>query len=424
MSQKYQKPRGMQDILPRQQQLWQFIVRTFVDICEQAGLERIDTPILESTELFTRAVGESTEIVNKEMYSFTDKGDNSLTLKPEGTAGVVRAYIENGMASDPKPVSLYYIGHHFRYERPQAGRYRQHHQVGVEIFGDDSNLMDVHAIALGYRLLQQVGAKAGVAINSIGSPQDRARYIEALQNHLEKYKADLPEINQRQLETNPLRILDTKDPNVAKLLDDSPDLLDYLSSDSQKRFAQILEILEKINIPYELNNRLVRGLDYYNDTVFEYIASEGGIRDSLGGGGRYDGLVEQMGGQPTPAVGFGLGLERLYEYLVQSGVKVEPEPIDVFVAVIGKHAAPIATEVLENLLNAGLSARSRFQNKSISIQLSAAAKLKARFAVIVGEKEAKSGVVILKDLTAASQQTVKPADLVNLIKPATELEKD
>lgn len=420
---KFQRPRGMQDILPAQQKLWQFIVGNFVQICEQAGLEAINTPILESTDLFTRAVGESTEIVNKEMYSFTDRGDNSVTLKPESTAGVVRAYIENGMSSLPKPVGLYYVSPHFRYERPQAGRYRQHHQLGVEIFGDGSNLMDLHVIALGYRLLQRIGAPVTVAINSIGSVQDRKRYIEALSAHLSKYKDELPEINQKQLETNPLRILDTKDPVVINLLEDAPDLLDYLSSESQKAFAEILELLEKIGIPYELNNRLVRGLDYYNDTVFEYVANEGGVRDSLGGGGRYDGLVEQMGGAATPAVGLGLGLERIYEYLGVLDKKIPSEPIDVFVAVIGVHAAPMAAEVLEKLLNAGLSARSRFQNKSISIQLSAASKFKARFAVIVGEREAKSGQVILKDLDSASQQTVDADKLADLITNQKELDK-
>jgi histidyl-tRNA synthetase len=414
----------MQDILPAQQKLWQFALNSFVQLCEQAGLQRIDTPVLESTELFARAVGESTEIVNKEMYTFTDKADNSLTLKPEGTAGVVRAYIENGMSSLPKPVSLYYVGQHFRYERPQAGRFRQHHQVGIEIFGDSSNFVDVHAIALGYRWYQSLGLKVTVSINSIGNASDRARYIEALRTHLEKYQADLPEINKRQLETNPLRILDSKDPDVIKTLDGSPDLLDYLSKESQKRLTEILELLEKIDIPYELNNRLVRGLDYYNDTVFEYLATEGGVRDSLGGGGRYDGLVEQMGGQQTPAVGFGLGLERTYDYMVQSGVDIPAEPLDVFVAVIGQHAAPMATEALETLLNNGLSARSGFQNKSISIQLSAASKLKARYAVIVGEKEAKSGSVIVKDLEAMSQQTVPLLKLVGFLKTDTRLEKD
>lgn len=420
---KFQRPRGMQDILPAQQKLWQFIVGNFVQICEQAGLEAINTPILESTDLFARAVGESTEIVNKEMYTFTDRGDNSVTLKPESTAGVVRAYIENGMNSLPKPVGLYYVSPHFRYERPQAGRYRQHHQLGVEIFGDSTNLMDLHVIALGYRLLQKIGAPVKVAINSIGSVEDRKRYIEALNAHLAKYKDDLPEINQKQLETNPLRILDTKDPAVIKLLEDAPDLVDYLSAESQRAFAEILELLEKIGIPYELNNRLVRGLDYYNDTVFEYVASEGGVRDSLGGGGRYDGLVEQMGGTATPAVGLGLGLERIYEYLNVLDKKIPTEPIDAFVAVIGTHAAPMAAEVLEKLLNAGLSARSRFQNKSISIQLSAASKFKARFAVIVGEREAKSGQVILKDLDSASQQTVDADKLADLIMNQKELDK-
>jgi len=236
MSFKYQKPRGMQDLLPEDQRVWSFITETFVDICKSAGAERISTPTLESTDLFTRAVGEGTEVVSKEMYTFEDRSGKSLTLKPESTAGVVRAYIENGMSSLPKPVTLYYIESHFRYERPQLGRYRQHSQLGFEIFGDSTVTSDVHTIALASRLLDKLGLKHKVLINSIGSLDDRQKYIEVLREYFEQHKHKLPDINQLQLDKNPLRILDTKDEGVMKLVEDAPHIIDYLGKESSERF--------------------------------------------------------------------------------------------------------------------------------------------------------------------------------------------
>ena len=416
MSIKYQKPRGMQDLLPEDQRVWSFITETFVDICKSAGAERISTPTLESTDLFTRAVGEGTEVVSKEMYTFEDRSGKSLTLKPESTAGVVRAYIENGMSSLPKPVTLYYIESHFRYERPQLGRYRQHSQLGFEIFGDSTVTSDVHTIALASRLLDKLGLKHKVLINSIGSLDDRQKYIEVLREYFEQHKHKLPDINQLQLDKNPLRILDTKDEGVMKLVEDAPHIIDYLGKESSERFQSILEMLEGCGIEYELNTRLVRGLDYYNDIVFEFVASREGASFSVGGGGRYDGLVSNMGGPETAAVGFGLGIDRIKIELEEMGFQPEIKNPDVFVVAIGKDAALDAEVVLERVLNEGIRAQSNFSKKSMGDQLAIAAKLGVKYAVIIGDKEAQQKEAIIKDMASGNQQVEKQDKLIDNIK--------
>ncbi len=416
MSFKYQKPRGMQDLLPEDQRVWSFITETFVDICKSAGAERISTPTLESTDLFTRAVGEGTEVVSKEMYTFEDRSGKSLTLKPESTAGVVRAYIENGMSSLPKPVTLYYIESHFRYERPQLGRYRQHSQLGFEIFGDSTVTSDVHTIALASRLLDKLGLKHKVLINSIGSLDDRQKYIEVLREYFEQHKHKLPDINQLQLDKNPLRILDTKDEGVMKLVEDAPHIIDYLGKESSERFQSILEMLEGCGIEYELNTRLVRGLDYYNDIVFEFVASREGASFSVGGGGRYDGLVSNMGGPETAAVGFGLGIDRIKIELEEMGFQPEIKNPDVFVVAIGKDAALDAEVVLERVLNEGIRAQSNFSKKSMGDQLAIAAKLGVKYAVIIGDKEAQQKEAIIKDMASGNQQVEKQDKLIDNIK--------
>ena len=384
----------------------------FSNASRNAGFERISTPILEPTELFSRAVGEGTEVVSKEMYTFEDKSGNSLSLKPESTAGVVRAFIENGMASLPKPTKLYYIEPHFRYERPQAGRFRQHHQLGVEVFGDSMPESDVHVIALASRVLKGLGIGHTVSINSIGSSSDRDKYSEALLNYFEKYRKDLPEINQSQLEKNVLRIIDSKDPDVIKLVEDAPQILDYLSPESSARFQQVLEALEGCGIEYQLNSRLVRGLDYYNDTVFELISTNPETRDSLGGGGRYDKLVSGLGGVDTPAVGFGLGIERVKSELESNNYQPKPKVTDIFVVAIGKEALNYAEEIREGLLNTGLSVGANFTKKSIGDQLAIAAKCNAKYAVVIGNREAQNKEALIKDMSSGNQHTEKHDSIV------------
>lgn len=410
---KLQKPRGMQDILPSDQAYWQDITNVFSDIAQKAGYGKISTPILEPTELFSRAVGEQTEVVSKEMYTFEDRSGGSLTMKPESTAGVVRAFIENGMGSLPKPVKLFYIEPHFRYERPQAGRFRQHHQLGIELFGDDLASSDTEVIALGSRLLKHFGIEHKVAINSIGRAEDRVKYVEALVNYFEKYKHDLAEINQLQLQHNPLRILDSKDEKVVRIVEDAPHILDYLDASSSKRFQAVLEVLEGIGIEFELNTRLVRGLDYYNDTVFEYISKNSEARDSLGGGGRYDRLIGQLGGADTPAVGLGLGIERIKLELDKASYVPTQPKMEVFVVAIGKNSLSYAEIIKEQLLDAGLYVGSNFMKRSIGDQLAVASKNQVKYAVVVGDREAQQKEAIIKDMTSGNQQTEKHDGIIS-----------
>jgi histidyl-tRNA synthetase len=313
-------------------------------------------------------------------------------------------------------VTLYYIESHFRYERPQLGRYRQHSQLGFEIFGDSTVTSDVHTIALASRLLNKLGLKHKVLINSIGSLDDRQKYIEVLREYFEQHKHKLPEINQLQLDKNPLRILDTKDEGVMKLVEDAPHIIDYLGKESSERFQSILEMLEGCGIEYELNTRLVRGLDYYNDIVFEFVASREGASFSVGGGGRYDGLVSNMGGPETAAVGFGLGIDRIKIELEEMGFQPEIKNPDVFVVAIGKDAALDAEVVLERVLNEGIKAQSNFSKKSMGDQLAIAAKLGVKYAVIIGDKEAQQKEAIIKDMASGNQQVEKQDKLIDNIK--------
>lgn len=410
---KFQKPRGMQDILPEEQVFWIDIKSAFSEIASRAGFEMISTPILENAELFTRAVGEQTEVASKEMYTFEDRSSNILALKPESTAGVARAFIENGMASLTKPLKLYYIEPHFRYERPQSGRYRQHHQLGLEIFGDPLVSSDTEVIAMGSRLLDHFGIDHKLSINSLGKVTDRQKYIEALVNYFDKYQNDMDEFHKTQLKQNPLRILDSKDEKITKIAEEAPHILDYLDVKSSKRFQEVLEILEECGIEFELNTRLVRGLDYYNDTVFEYISNSENSRDSLGGGGRYDSLISELGGSDMSAIGLGMGIERIKSELQMSGYIPEKQNVEIFVIAIGKTALPYAEVIREKLLDAGLSVSANFTKRSISDQLAIASKKNAKYAVVIGEREAKEKEVIIKDMASGNQHNEKHEGIVS-----------
>lgn len=402
----FQKVRGMQDILPIHQPTWQYIVSTFVDVCEAAGLSRISTPILEDAQLFIRGVGEATEVVHKEMYTLTDRGKNVLALKPETTASAVRVYLENGMASWPKPVSLYYIEPAFRYDRPQEGRYRQHHQLGVEIFGVSTPTADAHTIALAHRLYSRLGLATSLQVNSIGSLEARKRYQEALGEYFKPHQSKLTDLAKKQLQNNPLRLLDSKEDNMQELITKAPQILDYLDKASKEHFEAVLEALDDLDIGYDVNPRLVRGLDYYNQTVFEFKGTRVGSQDSLGGGGRYDGLVELLGGQPTPAVGFSLGIERIKLELEATGHKLEAQKPDVYVVYLGSEAQKVALTLSEKLLDDGFSVRIDLSAKTMKDQLARASKAEARFALIIGEHEFKSEKAVLKDLKTSSQETI------------------
>lgn len=409
----FSRPRGTQDILPTVQPSWRFVSETFSRLSLQAGFERISTPMFESADLFARGVGESTEVVAKEMYTFTDRSNNQLALKPESTAGVVRAYLENHLDNMPKPVKLFYIEPHFRYERPQAGRYRQHHQLGVEVFGSSEAYIDAHVIALGVRLFRELGIKFSLQINSIGDSKMRAKYLSALVNYFQPIADKLPEVALLQLKQNPMRILDSKDETVLKLIEEAPQILDFLDTATKDHFAQVLECLDELDIAYELNPRLVRGLDYYNRTVFEFKGSHIGQQDSIGGGGRYDGLVELLGGRSTPAVGFGLGIERIMLELQRSERQISPANPQICVVGLGEAVGSQVFSLSEKLLNADLSVVTSYGRGSMSDQLATASKLGVSYCLIIGQKELKSERVIVKEMVSGNQENVPLNEVVN-----------
>lgn len=410
--QTYQRPRGTHDILPEDWRYWQLMQSTFVELCTKAGYGRISTPVIEATELFVRSVGESTEVVGKEMYNFTDRSDNAISLKPESTAGVARAYIENGMGSEPKPVRLYYLEPAFRYERPQAGRYRQHHQAGAEVFGSVEPLIDAQVIKLMARFYTQLGIKFNLLLNTLGDASDRTSYSRALIDYFSAHIDKLPELNQRQLQTNPLRILDSKDPALAELIDDSPQILNYLSPDAQAHFNQVIDYLDDFGVEYEISPRLVRGLDYYTRTVFEFKGTHAGMQDTIGAGGRYDGLIGELGGSPTPAVGFGIGLERVELELKKANIAPLALATEVAVLALVEPALAVGAGLVERLLDSGMSAQLVQTKAGLTNQLAKATKLSAIYAVIVGKQELTKQEVIVKDLRSGEQETIKQTKVV------------
>lgn len=411
----FSRPRGTQDILPNIQPAWRKIYETFNRLSPMAGFERIATPMFESANLFSRGVGSDTEVVSKEMYVFRDRSDNELALKPESTAGVVRAYLENNLDNLPKPVKLFYFEPHFRYERPQAGRYRQHHQLGAEVFGIKDAYMDAHVIALAARTLREIGVEFSLQINSIGDSAMRRKYQQALVGYFEPQQDRLPEIARRQLNSNPLRILDSKDESIQPLIENAPQILDYLDGESKDHFAAVLEYLDELGVEYELNSRLVRGFDYYNRTVFEFKGSHVGQQDSIGGGGRYDGLVELLGGKPTEAVGFGLGVERIILELERSNRLPKADDPQVCVVGLGEQSRDKAFVLAEKLLDNNLSVMSSYGKGSMSDQLAVASKNNVKICLILGKKEIATGSVIVKDMASGSQEDVPIDDIVKNI---------
>ncbi|HSX14460.1 MAG TPA: histidine--tRNA ligase [Candidatus Saccharimonadales bacterium] len=405
---KFQNVRGMPDILPPDQPRYEQVMGLFEVLASDAGYERIDTPIIEDSGLFERSVGQETDIVSKEMYTFSDKSDNQLTLRPEPTAGVVRAYIQHGMASLAKPVKLFVAGPMFRYDRPQAGRQRQFTQVGVEVFGESNPSIDAQVIILSHRFITQLGLRdVSVQINSIGDEVCRPKYKTALVEYLEGQKSQLCEDCRQRLKTNPLRVLDCKEPGCVKVVAGAPQILDFLCKPCRAHFTGVLEYLDEFEVTYELNHLLVRGLDYYTRTVFELYGTREGAQSALGGGGRYDKLVEELGGQPTPAVGFGLGVERIIIELDQNNVPViKSTGRKVFVASLGEPARLAGFKLIEELLDARVGAVGVIDKDGIASQLTRADKLGVPFAIIIGQKEVFDKVVILRDMTSGAQEMI------------------
>ena len=405
-----QAVRGMNDVLPADSALWQYFERTVADLLTAYGYQQVRMPIVEPTELFKRSIGEVTDIVEKEMYTFADRNGDSLTLRPEGTAGCVRAMLEHGLLGGGTSQKVWYAGPMFRHERPQKGRYRQFNQIGVETFNLAGPDIDAELILLSWRLWQQLGLQDAVTLelNSLGSSEDRARYRDELVSYLRARFDQLDEDSQRRLESNPLRVLDSKNPQTQALLADAPRLANFLNEDAQAHFSGLRALLDAAGVPYVINPRLVRGLDYYGLTVFEWTTDKLGAQGTVCAGGRYDGLVEQLGGKPAPAVGFAMGIERLL-LLIQTLDRVPPElarQVDVYLVTLGDAAAVAGFRLAEQLRDAlpGLRLVVHCGGGSFKSQFKKADKSGALFALILGEDEAAAQQIGIKPLRTEGQQ--------------------
>lgn len=412
----FQKPPGTQDILPGSARLWQYIEQKARELCRRFHYREIRTPIFEMTELFQRGVGETTDIVEKEMYTFNDRGNRSLTLRPEGTAGVVRAYVENKLYGEPDIAKLYYLGPMFRYERAQAGRYRQFHQFGVEAIGSDDPALDAEVIALGWQFYRELGLSGiTVEINSVGTPEIRAAFRSRLLAFLEPMRDKLCKDCQSRMERNPLRVLDCKADQDK--FEDAPSILDSLDEACRQHFEQVQEYLDAMQIPYRINHRMVRGLDYYTHTAFEYKAQGIGAIDTVGGGGRYNGLVAEVGGDDRPGVGLGIGLERTLLLLEDQKVELQTESeLDVFMIAFGERAERELTGLTHRLRLSGIASERDYQGRKPKTLFKAADRLGAKYAVIVGDDELERGEAGLKNLATGEQQQVPMAKLEETLK--------
>lgn len=420
MAKNIQAIRGMNDYLPADTALWQRIEGVLKQTLASYGYSEIRLPLVEQTPLFKRAIGEVTDVVEKEMYTFEDRNGESLTLRPEGTAGCVRAGIEHGLLYNQEQ-RLWYMGPMFRYERPQKGRYRQFYQMGVEVFGLQGPDIDAELIMLNARWWKALGISEHVRLelNSIGSLEARAHYRDALVAFLEQHKEVLDEDCKRRMYSNPMRVLDSKNPDVQQLLNDAPQLGDYLDDESREHFSGLCALLDDAGISYTVNQRLVRGLDYYNRTVIEWVTDSLGAQGTVCGGGRYDGLVEQLGGRATPAVGFAMGMERLV--LLVQAVNPEFEPtsnVDVYVIASGQGVQSAAMQLAEKLRDEAPELRlmTNFGGGNFKKQFARADKWGARVALVLGEDEVKAGQVVIKDLRRGEQQTLDQAEAAAVLR--------
>jgi histidyl-tRNA synthetase len=410
MGSKYQAPRGTFDILPRDARARERIEATAAEIFARAGYEPIATPSFEDTELFERGVGRSTDIVRKEMFTFEDKGERSLTLRPEGTAPICRAYLEHGMHKLAQPVKLSYCGPFFRHERPQAGRYRQFHQIGAEAIGTDSPLADAEAIMLLSDLLAELGVPGiELRLGSLGSPQARSAYLDDLKAHLRAHEADLSKDVRERIEINPLRAFDADDEGTQGVMARAPTIVERLEGEDAEHFAEVRALLEAAGIAFEIDPTLVRGLDYYTRTIFSFVCDELGAQSEVGGGGRYDGLIEQLGGSPTPAIGWAAGIERI---LLALGEDEEATGRDAFLAVADPSQQRRALALASELRRAGLSAEVDLAGRGLKGQLKHADRIGARRVLIL---EA-DGTAQLRDMQSGEQRAIDPAGLIEAIR--------
>lgn len=415
---KFQAPRGTHDILPAEMPHWLWLEDKFRRLCVHYRYHEIRTPLFEHSEVIHRSSGESSDIVSKETYDFVDRGDERMTLRPEGTAPVLRAAIEGGLLNENPLVKLSYIAPMFRYDRPQKGRFRQHHQVGVEALGADDPATDAEVIALGHHLLQRLGiAGQRLRLNSVGTPEDRPRYRQALVDYFSPLEDRLSPESLKRLATNPLRILDSKDEGDRALIADAPVIFEHMSEENKDHFAAVQGYLDKLGIEYEVDPRLVRGLDYYTRTAFEWVHPGLGAQASIGGGGRYNGLVEALGGPATPGIGWGMGIERLL--LAVAAANVDPPripPVEAYIVAAGEGARKDAFLLTQEARNAGVSAEFDPLHRSVKAQMKAAGKIGARFALIRGEEELAQDTVTLRDMQNGEQRSVPREDAVRVVR--------
>lgn len=405
--------RGTRDILPEEIGYWQQVEVVAADILHRALYQEIRTPIFEQTELFARGIGEATDIVGKEMYSFSDRGERSITLRPEGTAGVVRSYIQNKLHAHGGVQRLWYCGAMFRYERPQAGRQRQFHQIGVELLGSSQPRADVEVIAIASDILRALGlTNLSLDLNSVGDPSDRQHYRDALVDYLTPYKNDLDPDSQERLTKNPLRILDSKDAKTQEIVQNAPNILKYLSDNSQKHFEQVQQLLTNLDIKYQVNPRLVRGLDYYTHTAFEIQSSDLGAQATVCGGGRYDGLVAQLGGLVTPAVGWAIGMERLILLLKQLQNTPKTQ-LDFYIVSKGEQAEAKALIIAQKMRHLGFTVELDLSSSNFGKQFQRADRNGAIACLILGDSEVENATVQLKWLASREQETLAQTELLN-----------
>ena len=425
---KLQKPKGTQDILPADSAKWQYVENVARETFKKYNYGEIRTPMFEHYEVISRSVGDTTDIVTKEMYDFHDKGDRHITLRPEGTAPVVRSYVENKLFAPEvqKPVKVYYIGSMFRYERPQAGRLREFHQLGVECFGSKNPATDVEIIAMAYQLFNTLGIKeVTLHLNSLGNTESRLAYRQALIDYLTPMRDTLSKDSQRRLDENPLRVLDSKEKEDKVAVENAPSILDYLDEESQAHFDEVRTMLDSLNIPYVIDTNMVRGLDYYNHTIFEFITTIDKSELTICAGGRYDSLVEYFGGPETAGFGFGLGLERLLLVLDKQGIELPvEESLDVYIAVLGSGANGKALELVQAIRYQGFKAERDYLGRKIKAQFKSADTFKAKTVITLGESEVESGQVNVKNNATREEVTVSFEELTkNFAAVLEQLEK-
>ncbi|MDP4119449.1 MAG: histidine--tRNA ligase [Bacillota bacterium] len=403
------KIKGTEDVLPSDSYKWQFVEDIMRKEASVFGYKEIRTPVFEHTELFSRGVGETTDVVQKEMYTFSTKGDDSITLRPEGTAGAARAFLEHGLYNDGLPIKAYYFTSCYRYEKPQAGRQREFHQFGLEIFGTAAPSADAELISIGKAIFDRLNIKnLQLEINSIGCPTCRAEYQKALIEYFNQYKEELCPTCLARLERNPMRLLDCKSPVCSKIAESAPTVLEYICNDCKVHFEAVKKYLDSLKIEYKINPKIVRGLDYYTRTVFEFVSQDIGAQGTVCGGGRYDGLIEELGGTHTPSLGFGLGMERLLLLMEKQGIEIPlPPSCDIYIAGLGEQAELKAFDLIKQIRQSSLIAEGDIAGKGLKAQMKYADKIKAKFSMVIGDEELIKNEATMKNMQTGEKTTVR-----------------